>query len=264
MSIRVYRGPHRESGGPTIGFRVIPWVLFGLITLGTILWPIFPQDRKDSLSVFILIFLFLATSAHAFIWWGMAWAATFLVVSLGLSFSILAINSATGFIFGDVQYTYRLGFQLFHVPFTSPLIWSACAYLGIVLARRISRAVVMSPLVASLIASAILIAGESLFINAGYYKWLTLNNQPSLVGLTPIKFQLLTFLIFLGIMLLSSQNAKNERSSTRFPFLIYSWIFLFVAFCAQFLSQNISSYVIVLIFMAYSIVAFSYKTIRGQ
>ena len=172
MSIRVYRGPHRDTGGPTFGFRTIPWIFFGLGLLFSALWPIFPQDRQDSLSLFLILFLFIATTAHAFIWWGMAWAATFLVVSLGLSFSFLAINSATGFIFGDVQYTYRLGIQLFHVPFSSPLIWSSVSYLGIVLSRRITRAVIMSPLTAAFISLGLLLVVESLFANAGYFQWL--------------------------------------------------------------------------------------------
>jgi len=37
MSIRVYRGPHRDSGGPTAGFRTLPWVFFALGVLGTAL-----------------------------------------------------------------------------------------------------------------------------------------------------------------------------------------------------------------------------------
>ena len=59
MSIRVYRGPHRDSGGPTAGFRTLPWVFFALGVLGTALWPIFPLDRKDSLTFFIVFFLFV-------------------------------------------------------------------------------------------------------------------------------------------------------------------------------------------------------------
>lgn len=264
MSIRVYRGPHRDTGGPTIGFRTIPWIFFGLGLIFTTLWPIFPTDRKDSLSVFLILFFFIATTAHAFIWWGMAWAATFLVVSLGLSFSFLAINSATGFIFGDVQYSYRLGIQLFHVPFTSPLIWSSVTYLGIVISRRISRAVIMSPLTAAFISLGLLLVIESLFVNAGYYQWLPKPEVYTILGINPLRFQIVSFFVLLLIMVLSSQNTKNERSSTKFPYLTYIWIFLFSIYCAQFLSKNISAFLIPLLIMTYSIVTFAYKTIRER
>ncbi|MFZ9796164.1 MAG: carotenoid biosynthesis protein [Candidatus Nanopelagicales bacterium] len=264
MSIRVYRGPHRDTGGPTFGFRTIPWIFFGLGLLFSALWPIFPQDRQYSLSLFLILFLFIATTAHAFIWWGMAWAATFLVVSLGLSFSFLAINSATGFIFGDVQYTYRLGIQLFHVPFSSPLIWSSVSYLGIVLSRRITRAVIMSPLTAAFISLGLLLVVESLFANAGYFQWLPKPENYSILGINPVQFQIVSFFILLSIMLLSSQNAKNDRYSTKFPYLTYMWIFLFAVYCAQFLSNNISAFLIPFLIMAYSIVIFAYKTIRER
>ncbi len=264
MSIRVYRGPHRDSGGPTPGFRTIPWIFFGLGLIFSALWPIFPTDRKDSLSVFLILFLFIATTAHAFIWWGMAWAATFLVVSLGLSFSFLAINSATGFIFGDVQYTYRLGFQLFHVPFTSPLIWSSIAYLGIVISRRISRAVIMSPLTAAITSLGLLLVIESLLVNAGYFQWLPKPEVYTILGINPLRYQIVSFLVLLLIMILSSQNTKNDRSSTKFPYLTYIWIFLFAVFCAQFLSKNISAFFMPLLIMAYSIITFAYKTIKDR
>lgn len=264
MSIRVYRGPHRDTGGPTFGFRTIPWVFFGLGILGTIFWPIFPLDRKDSLTLIIVLCLFIATTAHAFIWWGMAWAATFLVVSLGISFSVLAINSATGFILGDISYTYRLGFQLLFVPFVTPLIWSSAIYIGIVVSRRISRAVAMSPLTAAFATTGLLIALDALFVNAGYHNWLTWVDKPALLGLSPIRAQILTFGIVLIIMLLTGQNSKNDRYSTRMPILTYSWIFVFTIFCARFLADSFNSFLVAILVMAYIIIAFVYKTIRGN
>jgi hypothetical protein len=264
MSIRVYRGPHRDTGGPTFGFRTIPWVFFGLGILGTIFWPIFPLDRKDSLTFFIVFFLFIATTAHAFIWWGMAWAATFLVVSLGISFSVLAINSATGLILGDISYTSRLGFQLLFVPFVTPLIWSSAIYIGIVVSRRISRAVAMSPLTAAFATTGLLIALDALFVRAGYHNWLTWVDKPALLGLSPIRAQIITFGIVLVIMLLTGQNSKNDRYSTRMPILTYSWIFVFTIFCARYLTDNFNNFLLAIVVMGYVVIAFVYKTIKGN
>lgn len=264
MSIRVYRGPHRDTGGPTFGFRTIPWIFFGLVLLSTVLWPIFPVDRKDSLTFFVVFFLFIATTSHAFIWWGMAWAATFLVVSLGVSFSVLAINSATGFILGDVSYTFRLGFQILHVPFVTPLIWSSAIYLGIVISRRISRAIAMSPLTAAFATTGLLVATDSLFVSAGFHKWLTWIDKPAILGLAPIKSQVMTFAVVLVIMLLSAQNSKNDRYSTRMPILTYTWMLIFTIFSARFLAENFTNFIIAILVMFYVIVVFIYKTIKGN
>jgi uncharacterized membrane protein len=262
MSIRVYRGIHRDTGGPSAGFKITPWALFGLGSFFSALWAFFPKDRTDSLTVFLLIFLFIATTAHAFIWWDMYWAATFMVVSLGISFSVLAINSATGFIFGDVQYTYRLGFQILHVPFTAPLIWSSCLYLGIAISRRITRASIMSPLTAALTSTGILIAFDNLFVNAGFQKWLTWIDKPQILGLSSIKSQLFIFLISLIIVILSSQNTKNDRSSFAFPIATFTWVFVFILFAGQILSNNLTSYLIPILLMGYIIVIFVYRTLR--
>ena len=264
MSIRVYRGPHREFGGPAAGIKSIPWVSFAIGVLGTVLWPVFPTDRKDSLTFFIVFLLFIATTSHAFIWWGIAWAATFMVVSLGISFSVLAINSATGLIFGDISYTYRLGFQLLFVPFVTPLIWSSAIYLGIVISRRISRAIAMSPLTAALATTGLLTALDGLFVKAGFHSWLTWIDKPAILGLSPLKAQFMTFVVVLIIMLLSAQNSKNDRYSTRMPIFAYSWILIFTIFSAYFLADNLANFLISILVMVYIISAFIYKTIKGN
>jgi uncharacterized membrane protein len=187
-----------------------------------------------------------------------------MVVSLGISFSALAINSATGFILGDINYTYRLGFQILYVPFVTPLIWSSAIYIGIVISRRISRAVAMSPLTAAFATTGLLIALDALFVKAGFHSWLTWIDKPALLGLSPIKAQLVTFVIVLIVMLLSGQNSKNDRYSTRMPILAYSWILIFTIFCARFLADSFNSFLVAILVMAYIIVAFVYKTIKGN
>jgi hypothetical protein len=65
-------------------------------------------------------------------------------------------------------------------------------------------------------------------------------------------------------MLLSGQNSKNDRYSTRMPILAYSWIFVFTIFCARFLVDSLNSFLVAILVMAYIIAAFVYKTIRGN
>jgi hypothetical protein len=183
---------------------------------------------------------------------------------LGISFSVLAINSATGFILGDISYTSRLGFQLLFVPFVTPLIWSSAIYIGIVVSRRISRAVAMSPLTAAFATTGLLIALDALFVKAGFHSWLTWIDKPALLGLSPIRAQVITFGIVLVIMILTGQNSKNDRYSTRMPILTYSWIFVFTIFCARFLADNFNNFLFAILIMGYVIIAFVYKTIKGN
>jgi glucose-6-phosphate-specific signal transduction histidine kinase len=122
----------------------------------------------------------------------------------------------------------------------------------------------MSPLTAAFATTGLLTALDGLFVKAGFHSWLTWIDKPALLGLSPIKAQFMTFVIALIIMLLSAQNSKNDRYSTRMPILTYSWIFVFTIFCARFLTDNFNSFLVAILVMAYIIAAFVYKTIRGN
>jgi hypothetical protein len=122
----------------------------------------------------------------------------------------------------------------------------------------------MSPLTAAFATTGLLIALDALFVKAGFHSWLTWIDKPALLGLSPIKAQLVTFVIVLIVMLLSGQNSKNDRYSTRMPILAYSWIFVFTIFCARFLAESFNSFLVAILVMAYIIVAFVYKTIKGN
>jgi hypothetical protein len=89
-------------------------------------------------------------------------------------------------------------------------------------------------------------------------------DQPAVLGLSPIRAQIMTFVIVLVIMLLSGQNSKNDKYSTRMPILTYSWIFVFTIFCARFLTDNFNNFLFAILVMGYVNIAFVYKTIKGN
>ena len=66
------------------------------------------------------------------------------------------------------------------------------------------------------------------------------------------------------MMILSGQNYKNDRYSTRMPILLYTWLLLFIIFCAQFLIDNVTNFVIPIILMSYILLIFVYKTIKER
>jgi len=108
----------------------------------------------------------------------------------------------------------------------------------------------MSPLTAALATTGLLVALDGLFVKAGFHSWLTWVDKPVLLGLSPLKFQLITFVIVLIIMVLSGQNSKNDRYSTRMPILTFTWLFIFTIYCARFLVENLSYFIASLIVMA--------------
>jgi glucose-6-phosphate-specific signal transduction histidine kinase len=89
-------------------------------------------------------------------------------------------------------------------------------------------------------------------------------DKPALLGLSPIRAQIITFGIVLVIMLLTGQNSKNDRYSTRMPILTYSWIFVFTIFCARYLTDNFNNFLLAIVVMGYVVIAFVYKTIKGN
>ncbi len=229
MSVRVYRGKHRELGGPSRSLRLVPWLNVIALLISSALWLFISDDRRDSLTVFILIFLFSTAVFHALIWHGFSWSLTFGIIAYGISFSALALNSATGILFGEIDYSYRLGNQLFSVPSMLPLFWVAISYFAFTLARRISYSLTLVILLGSLFASSSQLGLEELATKAGYWSFTNLIAQERFFLDLPLRSVFVSLLVFALIIFMASQLPRNEKLSSRPPFFAYLIFNIFTA-----------------------------------
>lgn len=221
MSVRVYRGKHRDLSGPSKFLRLIPWLCTLALFIAGTLWLFISDDRKDSLFVFILIFALSTAVFHALVWHGFSWSLTFGVIAYGISFSFLALNSATGLIFGDVTYGYSLGNQLFSVPAILPIFWLTISYITFTIARRIYYSVAAVSILGGLFSTAAVFGLEQVAIAAGYWSWLNDVDQVKSYLSLPLKFYLATFVISVIILFMAGQLNRNEKLSSRPPFFNY-------------------------------------------
>jgi hypothetical protein len=229
MSVRVYRGKHRELGGPSKGLRLVPWLNVLALFVSSALWLFTPADRQDSLFIFILIFLFSTALFHALIWHGFSWAITFGVIAYGISFSALALNGSAGILFGEIAYTYRLGNQLFSVPSILPLFWVAISYFAFTMARRMTFSPLAVIVIGAFFANSAQFALEQVATNAGYWQWLNSDEATRTFIDIPTRALLVGFFVFVLILFMASQLPRNDKLSSRPPFAAY---LIFSIFCS--------------------------------
>jgi hypothetical protein len=229
MSVRVYRGKHRELGGPSKGLRLVPWLNVFALFISSALWLFMPANRQDSLFLFILIFLFSTAVFHAVIWHGFSWAITFGIIGYGISFSALALNGSAGILFGEIAYTYLLGNQLFSVPSILPLFWVAISYFAFTMARRMVYSPIAVIVIGAFIANSVQFALEQVATNAGYWQWLNLTESTRTFVSIPTRALVVGFFVFALILIMASQLPRNDKLSSRPPFAAY---LIFSFFCS--------------------------------
>jgi uncharacterized membrane protein len=161
MSLRVYTGPRtdrRRGRSPLL--LALPWLL-AAVTIGLqIAYPLVHGSARRDLTVAIVVTYFLASTVHALVWRGLAWTLGFVVVTVGGGLAVEAVGVRTGLPFGDYVYSGTLSRTVFGVPWVVPLAWAMLAYPSLILARRVTRSVLLVPVI-----GALALAGWDLFLD---------------------------------------------------------------------------------------------------
>jgi putative membrane protein len=95
--------------------------------LGQVSWILVPASARASVTIGTVIAFFLASATHAYIARGVAWASTYLAITLVGSLAIEVLGVYTQFPFGNYAYASTLGPALFGVPLLIPLAWAMMA-----------------------------------------------------------------------------------------------------------------------------------------
>lgn len=264
MSVRVYRGKHREFGGPSQALRLVSWVNLLALLICSFLWLLLPEDRLDSLTVFILIFFFSTAMFHAIIWHGFSWTITFGIIAYGISFSALALNASSGILFSTVQYSYRLGNQFFAVPSILPLFWLAASYFAFTLARRMTFSNIFVVLIGSLLTTLTYFSLELLALGADFWQY----NLNQVSGLSfqgvPLRALIVSFTVFFIILFMVSQLPRNDKLSSRPPFFAIFIFNLFVAIVTFVKFSNFSSSLWLMLFLGLISLAYTVTALRDR
>ena len=115
-----------------------PWLAAATVLL-QIGYPLTSGDVREALTIATVVVFFLASTSHALVHRGAAWAAAYVLVTGGLGLVAEAVGTATGFPFGTYDYADSLGPKLLGVPVVIPLAWAMFAYPCLVVGQRLAR-----------------------------------------------------------------------------------------------------------------------------
>lgn len=181
----MYTGPrpdrrsHRHAS-----WAWLPWSLALATVALQVCYPLVSGDVRLVVAVATVVSFFLASATHALVWRGLVWTTGFLVVTVGGSLAVEAVGVRTGWPFGVYHYGDALGATVAGVPWVVPLAWSMMAYPALVAARRLTRSMLMRPVLGALV-----MTGWDLFLDPmmtaeGY--WTFDDPSPTLYGVPGI------------------------------------------------------------------------------
>jgi carotene biosynthesis associated membrane protein len=226
VSVRIYTGPHADrhrSGGRLL--RGLPWLLaFGVIGL-EIAYALTAGAHRRDLTIAVVIVFFLASTLHALAWRGLWWTLGFLIVTAGGGLAIEAVGVRTGWPFGNYSYAVdRLGPTVAGVPVVIPLAWAMMAYPALIVARRLSTGVLLTPII-----GAVALASWDLFLDPmmtaeGFWKFSNpqraLRHVPGIPLANYVGWVLAAFAMMLLLDRLPRRHAEDGV-----PALLYLWTF---------------------------------------
>jgi putative membrane protein len=129
--------------------RRIPWVCAGIAVLAQICWVLASGQARLALTIVSVVAFTLASVSHAWLTRGAVWAGGYLVISVGIGWSVEAVGRSTGIPFGTYDYTDALGWKVGGVPLVIPLAWAMMAYPCLLLGRTLTDSRVFTPILAA-------------------------------------------------------------------------------------------------------------------
>jgi uncharacterized membrane protein len=114
------------------------WAIFAALVLVEIAYPLVHGGTRAALTVATVVTGYVLSVGHAWLSRGPRAAAWLVAVTTGGGFAVEALGRATGFPFGDYDYTGSLGSRLLGVPLVIPLAWTWMAWPAWVAAARLT------------------------------------------------------------------------------------------------------------------------------
>jgi putative membrane protein len=213
------------TGAVTVQRRAAPsWLplLLALLLVGTaIAYPLTDGTGRDAVSWAIVLLGSAVSVSHAVlsrgVRAGLAAAALVAVVAV----LVEALGLATGFPYGEYDYSDVLGPTLLGVPFLVPLAWLLMAWPSWVLAARLTRGVGVARrrparvLVAAYLFAAWDVVLDPQMVQAGYWRWA--HPRPGLPGIDTVPLTNLAGWLVAGLVLMTLLDRLVEATARPGP-----------------------------------------------
>jgi putative membrane protein len=164
--------------------RALPWALLALLVLTQICYPLTSGDTRAAFTVTTVLLGCAGSILHAGLTRGPRAALALVATATVGGFLVEAVGVATGFPFGEYDYSGRLGPKILDVPLIIPLAWTWMAWPAWLAALRVARSKPMRIIVA-----AAGLAAWDLFLDPQMVAedyWLWRSPEPALPGVPGI------------------------------------------------------------------------------
>jgi putative membrane protein len=203
---------------------VLPWLLAAATIGCQIAYPLWEEGRRASLTVATVVLFCLTSLTHAALHRGVAWATGYAAVALAVGMGAEAVGVATGWPFGDYEYSDDLGPQVFDVPLIIPLAWTMFAYPALLVGRQLARGPLAWPV------GALALASWDLFLDPQMVAeghWRFADPTPALPGIPGVPVQNYVGWIVVALVLIGVLHAvlPDRRGADAVPATLFLWTY---------------------------------------
>ena len=202
----------------------VPVALAALTVLLQIAYPLVSADPRNVLTVITVVAFFLASTSHAVVHRGVAWALLFVAVTAGFGLLAEAVGTATGYPFGHYSYAGSLGAKAFGVPLVIPLAWSMMAYPCLLVGQALGASRGRSALVGGWALAAWDLFLDPQMVAAGHWRWTSARGALPGAPHIPVS-NYLGWLAVALVMLAALQRLPRRRAHDRQPAALFLWTY---------------------------------------
>ncbi|GAB3859118.1 carotenoid biosynthesis protein [Dactylosporangium cerinum] len=200
------------------------WAVLAALVLVEIAYPLVHGGTRAVLTVATVVVGYLLSVGHAWLSRGPRTAAVLILVTTGGGFAVEAAGRATGYPFGDYDYTGSLGPRLLGVPLVIPLAWTWMAWPAWVAAARLTTRPWLRTGVAGLGLAAWDLFLDPQMVGEGHWRWdspgAALPGVPE-IPITNYLGWLVVAWVLAAALTVTAENGSDDRPM----YALYLWTY---------------------------------------
>ncbi|WP_460493734.1 carotenoid biosynthesis protein [Dactylosporangium cerinum] len=198
--------------------------MLAALVLVEIAYPLVHGGTRAVLTVATVVVGYLLSVGHAWLSRGPRTAAVLILVTTGGGFAVEAAGRATGYPFGDYDYTGSLGPRLLGVPLVIPLAWTWMAWPAWVAAARLTTRPWLRTGVAGLGLAAWDLFLDPQMVGEGHWRWdspgAALPGVPE-IPITNYLGWLVVAWVLAAALTVTAENGSDDRPM----YALYLWTY---------------------------------------
>lgn len=266
MSIRHYIPKRRYRTGISDAKRNFLIGTLAISMICQILTLIFNGNAKTLTSIITAVSLTIFSLSHAHFSYGFKYSLPYFAITFLFAFVIEALNVATGWPFGHIQFSNKLGAFIGGVPLMVPLAWVMIVHPVLVLARQISKYWIFFIGALGLVAWDIFV--DIMMVDMGYWKWGAFTKATPLIPEIPLSNIFGWMLAGMILLAILDKTLPKERRKNGADFklivLLFSWIWVSRLFTSLFVIHHYGVALLGGVLLGFLLIPLLFKSLIGD